>query len=114
MGIHINFSGNQNGGAPRWYRILFHLALMSICIILLVRTVPEQRLLVSPAFGFGIAISCVNLYKELRQIYKERAKEDDPLDGDSSHRASRFCPYCGTTLQNDFEFCDNCGKKLPK
>ena len=27
---------------------------------------------------------------------------------------SRFCPYCGTALQEDFVFCNICGKKLPQ
>ena len=24
-----------------------------------------------------------------------------------------FCPYCGVMRQPDYEFCENCGKKLP-
>ncbi len=27
--------------------------------------------------------------------------------------AHRFCPYCGSPAQKDFEFCNRCGKKLP-
>ncbi len=84
-----------------------NLALMSLSAVLLFRTVPQQRLLVLPIFGLGIAFSGINLFKELRQIYKERAGEDDP-------EAMRFCPYCGTTLRNNLGFCDNCNKKLPK
>ena len=26
---------------------------------------------------------------------------------------SKFCPYCGARVQLDFEFCNQCGKKLP-
>lgn len=26
---------------------------------------------------------------------------------------SKYCPYCGAKVQSDFEFCQNCGKKLP-
>ncbi len=26
---------------------------------------------------------------------------------------SNFCPYCGTPAKRDFEYCNNCGKKLP-
>ena len=26
---------------------------------------------------------------------------------------SLFCPYCGTPVEGDFEFCNKCGKKLP-
>ena len=30
------------------------------------------------------------------------------LDTDSA-----FCPYCGTSVGGDFEYCNKCGKKLP-
>lgn len=26
---------------------------------------------------------------------------------------SEFCPYCGTKVAKEFEFCHKCGKKLP-
>jgi len=26
---------------------------------------------------------------------------------------NRFCPYCGTPVADDFEFCNSCGKRLP-
>ena len=26
---------------------------------------------------------------------------------------SRFCPYCGAPAEDEFEFCNKCGKKLP-
>lgn len=26
---------------------------------------------------------------------------------------SKFCPYCGTPVALDFEYCNHCGKKLP-
>jgi hypothetical protein len=25
-----------------------------------------------------------------------------------------FCPYCGSPVQPDFDFCSKCGKKLPE
>ncbi len=26
---------------------------------------------------------------------------------------SKYCPYCGIPVEKDFEFCNNCGKRLP-
>lgn len=26
---------------------------------------------------------------------------------------NRFCPYCGQRVEEDFEFCNVCGKRLP-
>lgn len=37
---------------------------------------------------------------------KEGAREENRAD-------SKFCPYCGTSVKEEFEFCHQCGKKLP-
>ncbi len=34
----------------------------------------------------------------------------EPMDSDGENK---FCPYCGTPVSSDFEYCNNCGKKLP-
>ncbi len=26
---------------------------------------------------------------------------------------NRYCPYCGNPVGGDYEFCNNCGKRLP-
>lgn len=26
---------------------------------------------------------------------------------------NKFCPYCGTQVAEDFEYCNHCGRKLP-
>ena len=59
----------------------------------------------------------------------EGDEEPDPFDPNFSEKADvkrdnftqsrssskvNFCPYCGTKLEEGFEFCQNCGKKLPK
>ncbi len=38
------------------------------------------------------------------------AQEATPKQNDVDNK---FCPYCGTAVKGDFEFCNNCGKKLP-
>ena len=51
----------------------------------------------------------------------EENEEPDPLERISrteektgtGRSGSRFCPFCGTAVRDDFEFCDQCGKKLP-
>ena len=39
-------------------------------------------------------------------------READSFGGNASE-GSAFCPYCGTRVENSFEFCHKCGKKLP-
>jgi hypothetical protein len=34
-------------------------------------------------------------------------------DLDESENGNRFCPYCGTKVEEAFQFCSKCGKKLP-
>ena len=53
----------------------------------------------------------------------EVGEEPDPLNKHfgNPHAAAqetgdvdnKFCPYCGTPVADDFEFCNKCGKKLP-
>lgn len=52
----------------------------------------------------------------------DNIEEPDPLNErfgnpQTAHRASntenRFCPYCGMAVEDDFAFCNHCGKKLP-
>ncbi len=38
------------------------------------------------------------------------AQDTSPKRDDSDNK---FCPYCGAAVERDFEFCNNCGKKLP-
>ncbi len=52
----------------------------------------------------------------------DKSEEGDPFDKyiktdidsfDSSESNSNFCPYCGTKVEDEYEFCNKCGKKLP-
>lgn len=51
-------------------------------------------------------------------------EEADPLNerfGNRTERAadeadgntSKYCPYCGAQVKGDYEFCNQCGKRLP-
>lgn len=51
----------------------------------------------------------------------DSSEESDPLQKkffgeDASYfdaEPAKFCPYCGTAAQENFEYCTKCGKKLP-
>lgn len=42
--------------------------------------------------------------------FNEHFGSNAPSDDNNT---SFFCPYCGTPVESDFEFCQKCGKKLP-
>ncbi len=47
-------------------------------------------------------------------------EEPDPLNekygeikSDASDTDSSFCPYCGNPVEDEYEYCNRCGKKIP-
>ena len=44
----------------------------------------------------------------------ERFGEHTPVHHESVPEADAFCPYCGTPVEDDYRFCNSCGKKLPQ
>ena len=53
----------------------------------------------------------------------DETEEPDPWNERFSSPASgneymsvgnSFCPYCGNEVKKEFEFCNNCGRKLPR
>ena len=40
-------------------------------------------------------------------------EESDPLN-ERCGGENMFCPYCGTKINEDFEYCPKCGKRLPE
>lgn len=89
------------------------------------------------AFGlFGlifVGIGILNAVRGFRNAFsKNRRSEFDIVDeteepdpwnerfsspsvsDDYMSVGNSFCPYCGNEVKKDFEFCNNCGKKLPR
>lgn len=44
----------------------------------------------------------------------ERFGEHTPVHHESVPEVDAFCPYCGTPVEDDYRFCNSCGKKLPQ
>ncbi len=79
--------------------------------------------------GIAISITVQNFKnatgKNRHSLYDivDTEDEPDPLDErfgnppntpeKSEPNSSRFCPYCGKAVGEDFTFCNGCGKKLP-
>lgn len=46
----------------------------------------------------------------LNEHFGNHQMNNSPKNNDVDNK---FCPYCGAPVAGDFEFCNNCGKKLP-
>ena len=76
--------------------------------------------------GMAIAIAVYNFKnatgKERYSAFDivDETEEPDPLQArygktppTSTKRKSKFCPWCGAKVDAEYEFCNECGKKLP-
>ena len=76
----------------------------------------------SPIFVlFGILfimLAVYRLYMSLRKTPEpprvDTAFRTVPDEGEPVHRVSPngYCPYCGTPLDSDYEYCPLCGKRI--
>lgn len=39
-------------------------------------------------------------------------REEEPWQRPESAEANGFCPYCGSSVEETFEYCPKCGRKL--
>ena len=44
--------------------------------------------------------------------YDQKSSQNPPPPPASSPDAAKYCPYCGSPLQADFEYCPQCGKDI--
>ena len=45
--------------------------------------------------------------------YYSSSSNDSTSSQQQSSRDSKYCPYCGTKVEGDYLYCNQCGKKLP-
>ena len=74
-------------------------------------------------FGlFGLAMMVYRLYIciQMGKEDKNKPKDLDPWDRPASSVTPKqespsskgFCPYCGGSVQEEFQFCPKCGRRL--
>lgn len=89
----------------------------------------SQAIRFSPFMGmFGllfVAIGVVIMIRSLKSAFGgnrvqpyEVHREPDPFDrpvftGDGRSEDTQFCPFCGTLVEREFEYCRRCGRNLP-
>jgi len=84
-----------------------------------------------PLFGVVFVIIAIVgvVYNYKNATGKNRYSTYDIVDGDeepdplnerfgaeqqhSQDGESAFCPYCGTKIEDDYRYCNKCGKRLP-
>ena len=49
-------------------------------------------------------------FKEKKDDVKEPKKEVIPVKAGDDNK---YCPYCGAKVEETYEYCNKCGKKLP-
>ncbi len=69
-----------------------------------------------PMLGLMIYRLVVMLRLSGEEEKKEPPKSADPWDRPQEKpkrqtEGGRFCPYCGSSLQEDFAFCPKCGRR---
>ena len=50
--------------------------------------------------------------KDEKPNSREAEPWERPVNGDTPHTAPGFCPYCGGSIQEGFEYCPKCGRRL--
>ncbi len=68
---------------------------------------------------FGIPFAGLLVYRLIIMLRltrddtpKQPRQEIDPWDRPAANHSSENCPYCGFRLEQGFEFCPKCGRRL--
>lgn len=126
----MKFSGNK---MPYWLQLLFFvlgLYVIGVSVVNEMRNGGSLAYLLAYIPFVGIWIyGLINLIRAMIYERRERKLYEDEnrlkgRDWDESARSyrrystslseSRFCPYCGAAAEEDFSYCNVCGKPFPE
>lgn len=122
--MRFRFS-NQNNDSPSFYSLLFNILLVVIGIDSLLDARQQKGEFLLIALGlFCLIVGGSEIYRNAVGLIKNKKCKGDfdrgcdldynPQTGTYERRdRSLYCPYCGTAVKGDFEFCKHCGKRLP-
>ena len=84
---------------------------------------PRRDLLMVLILSVVLLSSCYHVFYQARGLYRQ--KKSQSHDTEFMHRNEEtsyeiphkgenlYCPYCGRAVEDEYEFCNTCGKKLP-
>ena len=73
--------------------------------------------------SIALATALYHLFYQARGLYRQKKKQE--VEPASVHKTEEpdyelprkgenfYCPHCGRAVEQDFEFCNTCGNKLP-
>ncbi len=125
----MRFSGNKT---PNWLRVIVFALGMVFMVQALIKDIKLKEyssmaviIAMIGLWGYGL----VNIIREIVYDYKQKKlyEDKDRLKGRAWDRSarnfhvyssdlaeSRFCPYCGAAAEQDFDYCNVCGKPFPE
>lgn len=86
-------------------------------------TSPKREVLSILLLAAAFLSACYHLFYQLKGLHRQ--KKAQSYDAEFMHRNERisyetprkeenfYCPYCGRAVEDAYEFCNTCGKKLP-
>ena len=68
---------------------------------------------------FGIPVVGLMVYRLVmvakygdKRTEQPPRQEEDPWERQEKTAVNGFCPYCGSSVEESFEYCPKCGRKL--
>lgn len=119
--MRVRWNGSNRRQGPPWLGIVTSVLMLVIGVTMLFTEFAQTREVLPMVFMVcwcGIVIA--NLIHNIIRLVKQRKQKGgnetyyNPRTGRfDSGALSLYCPYCGTPVDGDYEYCNHCGRRLP-